>query len=168
MERLEKLDQQMGEPSAAAITSLRLEAYGKEGIPALKRALRHNDLEVQFHAAQALAYLGHADGVDVLKLSAKQEPAFRWHSLTALASLNDSSATKALEELLHVNSAETRYGAFRSLRVQAPVGPVTSGKWLAGDFYLHEIQSEAEPMMHFSRSKRPEIVVFGDQQTVAG
>ncbi|MFK7769475.1 MAG: flagellar basal body P-ring protein FlgI, partial [Mariniblastus sp.] len=167
VERLEELDEQMGQPSASALTALRLEAMGKSGIPSLKRALRHKDLEVQFHAAQALSYLGQTDGVDILKKAAKQEPAFRWHSLTALASLDDLTSAKALEELLHVNSAETRYGAFRSLRVQAPTGPITSGRWLAGDFFLHEIQSKAEPMMHFSRSKRPEIVVFGDQQTVA-
>ena len=165
IERIEKLDAQMAEPSAAAVTSLRLEAIGKEAIPSLKRALRHNDLEVQFHAAQALAYLGQSDGVDILKKSAKQEPAFRWHSLAALASMEDLAATKALEELLHVPSAETRYGAFRSLRVQSPGRPTVAGKWM-GDFFLHEIVSEAEPMMHFSRSKRPEIVVFNDQQTV--
>jgi hypothetical protein len=40
------------------------------------------------------------------------------------------------------------------------------GKWL-GDFYLHRIPSDTvDPMLHFSRSKRPEIVMFGNDQTV--
>ena len=165
--RMEELDRQIGTPSNAALASLRLEALGKDGIPALKRALRHPDLEVQFHAAQALAYSGESDGVDALKRAAEEEPAFRWHALTALSSLDDVSASVALAELLHMQSAETRYGAFRAMLAHSPSDPLVNGDWLAGDFYLHEIPSEAEPMLHFSRSKRPEIVVFGDQQTVS-
>lgn len=165
--RMERLDREMAEPSKAGLAAIRLEALGTDGIPALKRALRHHDLEVQFHAAQALAYSGQADGVEALKRAAKEEPAFRWNALTALSSLDDISASLALSDLLHVQSAETRYGSFRALRAQSPGDPLVDGDWLAGDFYLHEIPSEAEPMLHFSRSKRPEIVVFGDHQTVS-
>ena len=164
--RMEELDRQIGEPSNAGLAATRLEALGKDGIPALKRALRHHDLEVQFHAAQALAYLGQPDGIDVLKRAAKEEPAFRWHSLAALSSLDDVTASIALTDLMHVSSAETRYGAFRAMRVQSPGDNLVSGTWLAGDFYLHEIPSDADPMLHFSRDKRPEIVIFGDKQTV--
>ena len=165
--RMEQLDRQIGEPSKSGLAAIRLEALGTDGIPALKRALRHHDLEVQFHAAQALAYSGQADGVDALKQAAKEEPAFRWNALTALSALDDVSASIALADLLHVQSAETRYGAFRALRAQSPSDPLVHGDWLAGDFYLHELASETDPMLHFSRSKRPEIVVFGDQQTVS-
>ncbi len=165
--RMERLDREIGEPTKAGLAAIRLEALGTDGIPALKRALRHHDLEVQFHAAQALAYSGQADGVDALKRAAKEEPAFRWNALTALSSLDDISASVALTDLLHVQSAETRYGAFRALRAQSPGDPLVSGDWLAGDFFLHEIPSEAEPILHFARSKRPEIVVFGDHQTVS-
>jgi flagellar basal body P-ring protein FlgI len=165
--RMEQLDREIGEPSKAAESAIRLEALGNEGIPALKRALRHHDLEVQFHAAQALAYSGQPDGIDVLKKSAKEEPAFRWNALAALSSLDDLAAASALADLIHVQSAETRYGAFRALRERSPGDPLVAGDWLAGDFYLHEVSSDSEPMLHFSRSKRPEIVVFGDHQTVS-
>jgi hypothetical protein len=124
-------------------------------------------LEVRFHAAQALAYSGQSDGIDVLKKAVEMEPAFRWHALTALASLDDVSAGVSLASLMNQESAETRYGAFRAMRARSPNDPMVAGDWLAGDFYLHEVHSEAQPMLHFSRSKRPEIVVFGDQQTVS-
>ncbi len=165
--RMEELDRQIGEPANAATAAIRLEALGNDGIPALKRALRHHDFEVQFHAAQALAYSGQSDGIDILKKAAAEEPAFRWNALAALSSMQELSATTALADLLHVQSAETRYGAFRALRSQSPGDPIVAGDWLAGDFYLHEVPSDGEPMLHFSRSKRPEIVIFGDQQTVS-
>jgi len=163
--RMEELDRQMAEPSTAGETALKLEALGKDGIPALKRALRHHDLEVQFHAAQALAYSGHADGVDILVQAAKEEPAFRWHAMTALASLDDVTTGIGLSNLMQVASAETRYGAFRAMRARSPNDPLISGDWLADDFYLHEIPSESDPMIHFSRAKRQEIVLFGSDQT---
>ena len=165
--RMEQLDREMGQPTLAGETALKLEAIGKQGIPALKRALRHLDLEVQFHAAQALAYSGHADGVEILVKAAREEPAFRWHAMTALASFDDVSTGIGLSELMQVESAETRYGAFRAMRARSAHDPLVSGDWLAGDFHLHEIPSEASPMIHFSRAKRPEIVLFGHQQTLA-
>ena len=165
--RMDELEQEMNDPSTAPLASIRLEGLGKDGIPALKRALRHHDFEIQFHAAQSLAYSGQADGVDILKKAAAEEPAFRWHAFTALASLDDISASVALADLMHVKSAETRYGAFRAMRAHSPQDPVIQGDWLAGDFFLHEITSNGEPMLHFSREKRPEIVVFDDKQTVS-
>lgn len=166
VERMEELDRQLGEPSTAGLASIRLEALGKDGIPALKRGLRHPDMEVRFHAAQALAYSGQPDGIDVLKKAVEIEPAFRWHALTALSSMDDVEAGVALASLMNQQSAETRYGAFRAMRARSPHDPLVSGDWLAGDFFLHEVPCEAEPMLHFSRTKRPEIVVFGDEQRV--
>ena len=164
--RLELLDQKMTDPASSRETAVRLEAYGKEGIPALKRALRHHDAEVRFQAAQALAYLGESDGIDILKKAAENEPAFRWHALTAMASSEDIAASTALSELMSVNSAETRYGAFRSLRARSPQDPLVKGTAM-DDFFFHVIPSEAEPMLHFARSQRPETVCFGEDQTVA-
>ncbi len=92
VERMEKLDRQLREPATSGKAAIRLEALGRDGIPALKRALRHDDLEVRFHAAEALAYSGQSDGIDILKNAVEVEPAFRWHALTALASLDDVSA----------------------------------------------------------------------------
>jgi hypothetical protein len=122
---------------------------------------------VKFQAAQALAYLGEKDGVEILKEAAAGESEHRWHALTALASLDHSSAGEALASLLHGTSAEARYGAFRALSTRSAADPIAHGQFLGKSFYLHEIKSDTtDPMIHFSRSKKPEIVVFGTDQTV--
>ncbi|MEM7785383.1 MAG: flagellar basal body P-ring protein FlgI [Planctomycetota bacterium] len=164
--RLDELEQELNDPGKSGLAAIRLEAIGKQGIPALKRALRHHDFEVQFHAAEALAYSGESDGIDILQKAAKEEPAFRWHALTALASIESSSAGSAILDLLNEESAETRYGAFKALREHSPQDPTVQGDWLAGDFFIHEVHSKASPMIHFSRKTRPEIVVFNPDQTV--
>jgi flagellar basal body P-ring protein FlgI len=163
--RMERLETELVEPNKAGLTSVRLEALGQDGIPILKRALLKDDLEIKFYAAQALAYMGEIDGVDHLKLVAETEPAFRWHALTALASLKEIEAGMALSDLLHVRSAETRYGAFRAMRARSPQDATIAGAWL-GDFFLHRVPSKTEPMLHFARNKRPEIVIFNEDQTV--
>ena len=165
--RMEALERMMGSPSDAEMAALRLEALGRDGQPSLKRALTNQDAEVRFHAAQALAYQHQEDGAEVLKLAARDEPAFRALALTALATLDTFSADKALAELLHVPSAETRYGAFFALRAKPSQSSEIAGDWVGARFYLHAIESDADPMLHFSKAKRAEIVVFGDDQTVS-
>ena len=165
--RLDRLDREVADPSTTQRAALELEAIGEEAVPTLRRALQHHDPEVKFYVAQALAYMDEADGVDILKAAALEEPAFRWHALTALASLKHVSARTALESLTNVESAETRYGAFRAMMARSPKDPLVRGQWLVDDFHFHIVPSTAAPMLHISRSKRPEIVLFGANQTVA-
>ena len=165
--RLDRLDNELQQPASSARAALQLEAFGEEGVPVLKRALNHPDAFVRFHAAQALAYMQYTDGVDDLVEFAENEPSYRWHALTALASLSEPAAANALNQLLHVQSAETRYGAFRALREHSPDDVGVEGQWLADDFYFHVIPSTADSMLHLSRSKRPEIVLFGERQAVS-
>lgn len=61
---------------------------------------------------------------------------------------------------MQAKSAETRYGAFRALHTRSPDHPAVYGQRYK-DFFLHNVAVDDEPMVHFSRSKRPEIVVFG-------
>ncbi len=164
--RMDLLDKQISDPALARVAALRLEALGDEGVPALKRALRHHDIEVKFHAAQALCYMGEPDGLEILENMAKSEPAFRWHALTALASMDDLEAGTALANLMHVDSAETRYGAFRAMRARSPHDPLVKGKAL-DDFYFHVVPTTGPTMLHVARSQRPELVCFGADQTVA-
>jgi flagellar basal body P-ring protein FlgI len=165
--RLASLDRQIAVPETAKSAALELEAIGQEGIPSLKRALRHHDFGVKFAAAEALAYMGESDGVQTLETAAENEPAFRWHALAALTSLDSIDAREALVRLLHVNSIETRYGAFRALQSRSPEDIAIEGKWLADDYNFHVIPSTAPPVLHFSKSERPEIVVFGESQAVS-
>ncbi len=162
--RLEWLERELYEPSRSSLAAIRLEAIGNEAIPALKRGLRSDDIQVRFHAAQALAYMGDSSGVQQLKNAIVDEPAFRWHGLTALATLRSSASEAALVSLLNVVSAETRYGAFRALRESRPGNLAIGGKLVAGEFMLHELNTDVRPMVHFSKTKRQEVVLFGNDQ----
>lgn len=164
--RLLLLKRQLVEPTTAAITALRLEAIGKEAVEILKQTLSVDDSQVRFHAAEALAYMDQAEAAAVLTETAKNEPALRWHALSALAAMDHLEAYEGLSDLLHVDSAETRYGAFRALRVRNPSDPQVRGEPLKSHFGYHVIPTLGPPMVHFSRSHRTEIVVFDREQTM--
>lgn len=166
-ERVDKLEKELMDPATSELAAFRLEAIGKQGLPILKRAMRHESLEVKFYAGEALAYMGESDGISHLKYVAEKEPAFRWAALTALSTIRGSESAKALADLMHSNSVETRYGAFQALQNHSPDDPLVAGQSI-GDFKLHCIPSTTEqPMVHFARKKQNEIVVFGDHQTVS-
>jgi hypothetical protein len=159
--RLDELAIQMTDPTTCTKAALRLEAIGKSAYPTLRRSLNNPDLQIRFRAAEALTYCGESDGLAVLKEAAEIEPAFRWHALAALSASRDKDAAQHLENLMQTKSAETRYGAFRALHTRSPGHPAVYGQRFE-DFFLHTVASEVEPMVHFSRSKRPEIVIFGN------
>jgi hypothetical protein len=69
-----------------------------------------------------------------------------------------------LTALLHSESAETRYGAFRALWSFDKQDPVVKGEPIGEEFYLHLISSKAPPMAHISRNFRREIVLFDSEQ----
>ncbi|MBI2480342.1 MAG: hypothetical protein HYV60_17420 [Planctomycetia bacterium] len=80
--------------------------------------------------------------------------------------MEHAGAQDALVKLLDSPSAETRYGAFRALRASDPSDPLVSGQVLGKRFGYHTIGSKADPVIHFSKSTRPEIVVFGQGQRI--
>jgi hypothetical protein len=162
--RLELLERQLHDPATTSIAAIRLEAVGEDSIGALKRGLRSDDFEVQFHAAQALAYMGDDSGVDILGKAVAIEPAFRWHGLTALESLRNVKSEQMLVSLFDAKSAEARYGAFRALRESMPGSPYADGDFVNREFMLHSLSTSATPMIHFTRDRVPEIVLFGADQ----
>jgi flagellar basal body P-ring protein FlgI len=161
--RIESLELKLMEPTASAKASLHLEAIGKEAIPVLVKGLAAPDLEVRFHSAEALAYLEDPRAAKTLAEAARAESAFRWAALTALASMDHVHAYEALSELLHVSSAETRYGAFRAMRTRNPNDPMVKGEMLGGQFTLHVMATLGEPLIHISKADRSEIVLFGQE-----
>lgn len=166
VERLQVLERRLLEPTTSALAALQLEAIGKESISTLKRGLKAKDREVRFYAAEALAYLDEADAAPVLGEVAKNESAFRWHALAALTSMDHVAALEALTNLLHEKSAETRYGAFRAIRTRNPNDPGTKGEVVDKKFRYHLIPTTGEKLIHFARSKRPEVVLFGHDQHI--
>lgn len=160
--RIERLRTELSEPETVATAALHLEALGAEGKQPLLEAIHNSNPLVRFYAAEALAYLNDAAAADVLLEAARREPAFRWHAMTALSAMDDVAARDALVTLLDETSAETRYGAFRSLMARDSDDALVRGRLLGGRYFYHTIPSSGLPMVHVSRSRRPEIVVFGE------
>ena len=118
--RLEQLEDDLLHGPTAEVASIRLEAVGEEAVPILKRGVGSDDEEVRFHASVALAYLGRSDGLETLRIAARDEPAFRVYALAALAAAGGPQAATQLRSLLADPLPETRYGAFRALWTVAP------------------------------------------------
>jgi hypothetical protein len=101
------------------------------------------------------------EAASVLAEIARNTAAFRWDAITALSTMDHISAYDALVSLLHVSSAEARYGAFRALRTRNPRDPLVRGEALGeGTVSYHVVPTTGEPMVHFAKSQRPEIVLF--------
>ncbi len=162
--RLETLRRKLHEPTTAARAAIELEALGIASIDILNGGLESPDALVRFVAAESLAYLDKPQAAAPLASAAREEIAFRWRALTALAAMEYVEAYDALTSLLDVPSAETRYGAFFSMRTRNPYDPMVRGESLGeGAFSYHVIPSDSEPMIHFTRYRRPEVVVFGQR-----
>ncbi len=164
--RIDLLRLKLLEPTTAELAAIQLEAIGKDSEVILREGLEAADPEIRFYAAEALAYLDIADAADVLAVTAQNEYSFRWRALTALAAMNHVSAYDALSDLVHADSAETRYGAFRALRYRNHHDPLVQGEVLGETFCYHQVPTTSEPMIHFARSRRPEVVVFGNDVRV--
>lgn len=164
--RIESLERRLVEPTTSARAALQLEAIGEDAAHILLKGLASPQPEVRFYSAEALAYLDREEAAEVLGWAAANLSAFRWHALTALAAMDHVAAYEALNELLHVPSAETRYGAFRALRTRNAADPLVRGESLGGSFAYHVISSDAPPMIHLSKVQRAEIVLFGQHQKI--
>lgn len=164
LERIKLLERQLLDPITAASASLKLEAIGKDGIPPLRKGIEAKELEVRFYAAEALAYLDSSEAALPLAQAAREEPAFRAFALAALSAMDDVAAYEALRGLLDVTSAETRYGAFRALWAMNERDSLVKGETLGEQFSYHVLDVGGPPMLHVTRSYRPEIVLFGQGQ----
>jgi flagellar basal body P-ring protein FlgI len=162
LHRMERLKTELLIPEKSQQAAFQLEAIGKRGIEILRSGLNSPHAEVRFHAATSLAYLSDGTPAKILADIARNEPAFRVYALNALSVLRtDIEAEMSLQELLHVPSAETRYGAFRALHNRNPYDRTIRGENLGNQFSYHGITTNAPSMVHLSKSKRPEIVLFG-------
>jgi flagellar basal body P-ring protein FlgI len=165
--RLQMLSRQLADPVTAPTAALRLEAIGKEAIPTLREGLASKDAEVRFAAAEALAYLGESVAAAHLAEAASTLRSARAAALTALSVLDDANGIDALRSLLSSPSAETRYGGFRGLWKIDPTSPLVRGERLGDACTLHVLDVKGPPLVHCTRSRRPEIVLFGTEHPVA-
>jgi flagellar basal body P-ring protein FlgI len=164
LKRIEQLSKDILNCDLAPEAALQLEALNKDGIPPLLKALESSDLEVRFYAAEALAYLDRHEAVMPLVQAAREEPAFRVFALSALSAMQDPTAFDQLKEMLAMPSAETRYGAFRSLWTMNPKEPFVRGEMFGDQFHYHVLDVAGPEMIHVTHSRLPELVLFGKDQ----
>ncbi|MGL4461146.1 MAG: flagellar basal body P-ring protein FlgI [Planctomycetia bacterium] len=164
---LDELQDQLLQPKTTLEAALRLEALGSESISVLKKGLDSQYEFVRFTSAEALCYLNDAAGANELLKLAEEAPNYRPYALSALVALDQPVSRMHLARLLQSESAELRYGAFRSLWAYDPQDPLLGGEKLGDGFHLHRVQSPASPMVHISRNFRREIVLFNPGQTLA-
>jgi len=172
-ERLERLRRSLFVPESAGRASLELEAIGSpEAKLVLREGLGHRGLEVRFYSANALAYLGDAEGAQQLALVARNEPAFRVFALAALATLDrEPTVIDALRDLMtqptvdekegqrrETWSAETRYGALRALETVDRHHQVVKAEAIYGQSVLQSLETpDGEPTRQ--KKPRPEFVL---------
>ncbi len=165
--RIVMLGEQILDPLTTASAALQLEALGDDQAKEhLQQALQSSDTEVRFYAAEALAYLDDTSAVETLAEMASDQPAFRVNAMVALSAMDDLEAFDSLRQLLSANSAETRYGAFRSLGAMNRHDPLVAGEDMGGMFSFHQLDVTGPPMIHLTNSHRPEIVLFGEQPSL--
>ncbi len=162
--RLRLLEKQLFDPISSARASLQLEAIGRPAVPVLLKGIESKDPEIRFYSAEVLAYLDETKAAAPLGEAARNEPAFRVFALTALSTMDDFAAAEQLHELLKSPSAETRYGAFRALWTMNPNDPLIKGEQLGKQFSYHLMDGSEPSMIHVTRSRRAEIVLFGRNQ----
>lgn len=162
--RMQHLATDLLNPIRAERAALQLEAIGQSAIPMLKDGLKSPLLECRLHAGVALAYLGDDSGVPALEEAARAEPAFRIYAMAALAAVDTGETHMALRRLMSESSPETRYGAFRALTVLDQYDPFIRGDNMNDQFTLHVVDTEGDPMVHVTRRRKAEIVLFGRDQ----
>ena len=164
-QRLDLLERQLLDPITSSRATLQLEAIGSgEAIEILRKGMAVENRETRFFSAEAMAYLDQSEAAEALAEAARETPAFRVFALAALAVMDDVAATQQLRELLNGSSVETRYGAFRALWTMSPNDPVVMGEPLGEQFSYHVLNTTGTPMIHLTRSRRPEVVLFGVDQ----
>jgi flagellar basal body P-ring protein FlgI len=193
-QRQQAWEQELLDPKTAGVAALRLEGLGITAVESLKKGLENSNSQVRFFAAEALAYLNDASGVDVLSESSIHQKEFRGYALAALGALDQAAAHMSLRKLMDVADVEVRYGAFDALRTLDEADPFLGRVRVLDDpaeaedesqpdsmsmsmalslrrrnrptdpFALYLIDCEGPPMVHIARTRRCEIVLFGRDQ----
>jgi hypothetical protein len=176
--RLQKL---LADPAEAVMAARRLEALGRDSLPALRQCLTNEHPLVRFASAEALAYLADPSGIDELGKLAIHHPLLAGSCVMALASLDEPASRRRLSDLFNESDPALRSASFALLRQLAErdsVEPNAKTPWggpyreylirnlggeqLNGSFWLHRVAPKSARLVCFAADTRAEIVLFGD------
>jgi hypothetical protein len=192
--RMAAWSKELLDPRTGGVAAMRLEGLGPSAAESLQAGLQSTNSQVKFFAAEALAYLDDPSGAETLAQTAVTLPKLRAYALGALAAMEQSAAHMRLRQLMDEPDVELRYGAFNALRTLDPHDPSlgqvrvlddpkseeeeqgdtpdamaialtsSSRRRLEDPFAFYIVDSEGPPVVHVSRTRRSEIVVFGRSQ----
>ncbi|MBM4071059.1 MAG: hypothetical protein FJ271_19235 [Planctomycetes bacterium] len=162
-----RLQKMVLDPQESVRAALRLEALGKDSVPALKEGLKNDQPLVKFCCAESLAYLGNVSGCDTLARMAEDQPALRHWCLLALGSLEESVPRRHLAVMLGCPHTQVRCGAFQALRQMDDSDRNLRGAPVGQAFWLHTVAPDSPPLVYYATRQRPEIVLFGSKVRLA-
>ena len=162
-DRMAELKQALLDPETSQLAALQLEALpAGSGTEILYEGLNSLNQDVQFCSAEALAYLRKPEVGSVLAKIARENPQKRTAALAALASMgSDIEAANNLIPLMeNGGDPDLRYGAFLALWRRNPEHPAIRA-WPQEEYpYNYHVLPFAEPLVHVTQSRRPEVVLF--------
>ncbi|MCL2348326.1 MAG: flagellar basal body P-ring protein FlgI [Planctomycetaceae bacterium] len=169
--RMEILKQQLLVPETASFAALQLEAMpSKAGADVLYEGLKSHNADVRFCSAESLAFLGKSGIGDILTEIAKTDKPKQQQALMALGVMgNEQEAAKNLVLLLDEKDPDLRYGAFQTLWKRDSQNPVIRGELIGKDKVgYHVLNLNSAPMVHASKTRRAEIVLFSSNIILNG
>jgi flagellar basal body P-ring protein FlgI len=158
---LQEITERLQSPSSAASAALAAEALGEPAVPALLAALKSDNREIRFYAAESLAYLDRVEAIEPMRALLSEVPAFRFPGFQSLIGMKNPEVADMLTTLLDHESLETRYAAVVTLRKRNSASPLIQGQKL-GTFAMYRVGSpESSPAVIGSLRDVPEIVITG-------
>ncbi len=170
-QRLEELRVKLLDPDTSEFASFQLEAIGPNNplvVEAVAAGLGHPSEVVRYNSAICMAYLNasqyRVETARVLASLAEEYPTYRPSCLAVLGTCLKTTheADQVLRNLLASSNSETRYGAFRALWTRNPDDFMIQGEKM-GDFSYHCLNCGGPALIHVTKSKRPEIVLFSKE-----
>jgi hypothetical protein len=160
---VQRLQKMLLDPRDTRRAAFRLEALGRDrAIPILQTGLENTHPFVRFCSAESMAYLGNTAGVDALIGLAQKHPILAKHATTALANLGENICRDRLASLFTSDEPALRCAAFHALtqidEADRRLGPFCPNE----AFWLYRVPQAPTRMVYFSTSKRPQIVLFGE------
>lgn len=114
---LERLLEQLDEPSQHTFAIYCLREYGSDAVEPLIKLLRDDDPDARFGAAHTLGLIGDARAIpELVKALSDPEPAVRWWATDALGKLNATNVLEPIRKLLKDRHSGVREHAARVLK----------------------------------------------------